>query len=92
MSGGHYKYAYEGSRRMAGLLSIQDDPRRWAFANLLEAVGKAMYEIEMVDSANKLDGEENAAVDAVLKRCLSPADFEDVRVASDAYQAQGKDR
>ena len=92
MSGGHYQYAYEGPRRMAGLLSTQDDPRRQALAHALDLVAEAMYQVEMVDSADKLEGEENFAVDKVLRRFMRFAEFEEVRAASDAYQAQGKDQ
>lgn len=90
MSGGSYNYAYYGADDMAGLLKTQDDPRRQAFGRILEDVARAMHDIEWVDSADMCDGDENAAIDCVLKKFLSPAEFEEVRDASNAYQAQGK--
>jgi hypothetical protein len=90
MSGGSYNYAYYGAEAMAGLLKTQDDPRRQAFGRILVDVAHAMQDIEWVDSADMCDGDENDAIDCVLKKFLSPPEFEEVRNVSNTYQAQGK--
>lgn len=86
MSGGSYNYAYYGTVDMAALLAVQDDPRRQAFARILKDVAGAMQEIEWVDSCDSSPGDENAAIDIVLKQFLPPAEFEEIRLASDEYQ------
>jgi hypothetical protein len=91
MSGGAYNHAHENLKSMANLLLIQDDPRRQAFARALDLVATAMVQIEAVDSGDALEGDEIKAVDRVLRRFLSFAEFTEVRLAAEAYQTLGKD-
>lgn len=70
MSGGSYEYAFHHVEDFASALRGRslNDPDRMAFAELLDRVAKAMYDIEWVDSGDKSDGDELPAIRA----CLAP--------------------
>jgi hypothetical protein len=71
MSGGSYNYAYVHVNDMANSLRINRGPsraKRLAFKKHLELVSEAMRAIEWVDSGDSSDGDEIAAIDAVLER------------------------
>lgn len=62
MSGGSYDYI---CHKISGieLSNRTTDPRRAAFQKLLRLVGKAMHDIEWVDSSDYGPGDEYAAID-----------------------------
>ena len=92
MSGGSYHYAGDDVRHAAVLLGVQDDPRRQALARILFDVAAAMFEIISVDLEASDAHTDNRDVDRLLRQFLSPAEFEELRKMSDAYQSQGKDQ
>jgi hypothetical protein len=67
MSGGSYNYIYTQIQELAGELRNQaTDPRRAAFAKLLDLVGEAMGDIEWVDSSDYGPGDDHKSIDAVF--------------------------
>lgn len=68
VSGGSYDYAYQTVESMAAELEYQEHttPLRQAFALLLYKVGKAMKDIEWVDSFDFSPGDEDAAIREAL--------------------------
>lgn len=67
MSGGSYDYVCFKIKEAATNIRDQDaDPRRAAFAKLLDLVGNAMHDIEWVDSSDYEEGYEYKSIDAVF--------------------------
>lgn len=67
MSGGSYDYAYAHLEELASNIRIRTrDPKRLAFAELLELCAEAARDIEWVDSGDYGPGDEEAALDAVF--------------------------
>jgi hypothetical protein len=67
MSGGSYNYVCFRIQELEGEISRQDvDPRRASFAKLMGLVGRAMKEIEWVDSCDCSPGDEHPAIDEVF--------------------------
>lgn len=65
MSGGAYDYVHNRINDIR-LMNTDTDSRRAAFQRLLRLIGKAMHDIEWVDSGDTSDGAEHAAIDAVF--------------------------
>lgn len=65
MSGGAYDYVYRTIDEIR-LNHTETEPRRMAFQKLLSLVGKAMHDIEWVDSCDYGIGDDHAAIDAVF--------------------------
>lgn len=69
MSGGSYDYLGFKIDEAAGQVAVRrDTPLRRAFAAHLRLVGKAMYDVEWVDSCDSSPGDEDEAIRA----CLAP--------------------
>ena len=67
MSGGSYDYVYFKIKDFANEIRYkQTNPKRAAFAKLLELVSNAAHDIEWVDSGDYEEGRENEAIDAVF--------------------------
>ncbi len=70
MSGGSYDYAYARVEEMAAKLKEQKDPLRIAFGRHLEAVAKAMHDVEWVDSCDYEKGDDVEAIERVVTPAL----------------------
>lgn len=80
MSGGSYDYVFWKIEELAhSIRRQQEDPRRASFAKLMALVGKAMHDIEWVDSGDCGPGDEHAAIDTVF--AFLRADPETIRKA-----------
>lgn len=66
MSGGSYDYVCYKIEEAADSLVNQSCPERRALGHLMHKVGKAMHEIEWVDSYDKRPGNEMEAIREVL--------------------------
>lgn len=67
MSGGSYDYRFEHIERLAYEIRKQtSDPKRRAFADLLDLCAKAAHDIEWVDSGDYGRGDEIPAIEAAL--------------------------
>lgn len=66
MSGGHYDYVYHKINDIT-IENVDTDIRRYQFQKLLTLIGKAMHDIEWVDSGDYSAGDEYEAIDACLK-------------------------
>lgn len=66
MSGGSYDYIGFKIQDIY-LRNSTNDPRRIAFQKLLKLVGKAMYDIEWVDSGDCGKGDEHESIDKVFE-------------------------
>lgn len=67
MSGGRYEYVYSRIEQLEHEISDQQKcARRAAFAKLMGLVGKAMHDIEWVDSCDYAPGDEHGAIDRVF--------------------------
>lgn len=77
MSGGSYDYAYCKIDDFTGSLQ-RTTPLRKAFASHLAKVSKAMHDIEWVDSGDCAEGDEAAAIRAVLGKDGDAMELEEV--------------
>ena len=68
MSGGHYNYQYQTVFNLAAEIE-PTTPNRIAFIKLLKLVGKACHDIEWVDSGDYAPGDEDEAINEVIKSC-----------------------
>lgn len=67
MSGGSYDYIGFKIKELRHEIRSQDkNPRRAAFAKLMNLVGEAMHDIEWVDSCDTSEGSENESIDKVF--------------------------
>ena len=67
MSGGSYDYiCYKIKELKSEIRGQESNPRRKAFAELMELVGNAMHDIEWVDSCDYGVGDENESIDKVF--------------------------
>lgn len=67
MSGGSYGYLCFKIEELEQDIRNQDkDPRRAAFAKLMGLVGKAMRDVEWVDSGDCGPGDDHASIDKVF--------------------------
>lgn len=66
MSGGAYDYVCFKISEIT-IRGTHENKKRMAFQKLLTLVGEAMHDIEWVDSGDKKEGSEDAAID----KCLS---------------------
>ena len=69
MSGGAYDYSYYHVLNIARDIETKNNTRRKAFKKLLFLVGKALHDIEWVDSGDYGDGDEYKAIDACFSHC-----------------------
>lgn len=65
MSGGSYDYFYSQLEELY-IRNQDSDIRRACVQKVVDALAKAMYEIEWVDSGDKSQGDENKAIDELL--------------------------
>lgn len=75
MSGGHYDYACYmfGDFVEEFKKNLNNDPLRIAFCEHLEKIGKAMHDIEWVDSGDYGAGDEHESI----KACLLPTGLDE---------------
>lgn len=90
MSGGSYDYVCWKIESLEQDIQNQEkDPRRAAFAKLMGLVGKAMHDIEWVDSCDFAPGDEHASIDAVF--AFLKADHEGVSMSAPLYGKAGRE-
>lgn len=66
MSGGSWDYLTFKVDEAADRLCASECPLRRAFGKHVRLVGKALYDIEWVDSGDKSNGDERSAIELVL--------------------------
>lgn len=66
MSGGAWNYACDQVAEWAERMGQSRDPMRRAFATHLVAVSKALHDVEWVDSGDMGDGDDHAAIEALI--------------------------
>lgn len=90
MSGGSYDYLCfkidEAANRLTSYSDHSDTYHRQKFAELLKLVGKAMHDIEWVDSCDCGPGDEVEAIEACFKFICGPENFELFLKKSDVYK------
>lgn len=90
MSGGHFSYCYSQVDSMAEELLRSKDPLHQAFGKHLFLVAKAMHDVEWVYSCDYGEGDDEAAILAVLQvpRPVATAQALSERLGEDIAKAK----
>lgn len=79
MSGGSWDYLYCKIEEAGYTLKASNDPLRRAFGAHMILVAKAMHDIEWVDSCDKANGDERAAIEAALGQNANALELKEAR-------------
>ena len=80
MSGGAYDYSYYYVLNIALSIKTKNKTRRKHFKKLLSLVGKALHDIEWVDSGDYEPGDEHKAIDSCFSYCKEVKHLEDTKL------------
>lgn len=67
VSGGSYDYAYSKIEELADNLRLRDNPRRAVLKKILKLAADAAHRVEWVDSGDSSPGDEDVAIDDLIK-------------------------
>ena len=76
MSGGSWEYFTFKAAEVADKLETEKSPLRRALGQHMRLIAKAMYDIEWVDSGDKGEGDEIAAIKAVFEDTAEAREIE----------------
>lgn len=93
MSGGSWEYFTFKAAEVADKLETEKSPLRRALGQHIRLVAKAMYDIEWVDSGDKGEGDDIAAIKAVFENTAETREIEvllrDARETMEALRKLG---